>query len=136
VTIANRQMNFIPYIAVAAVGSKVVFLNEDPFPHNVFSPDGEKFNMGNIPQNGAHFHIFKTAGAYTLLCNLHPGMLGYVLVTPSTWFARTDAKGTFAMKHVPSGTYQVTAWAPREKPVTQAVTVTDGDANVVFELHR
>ncbi len=136
VTIANRQMNFIPYIAVAAVGARVVFSNEDPFPHNVFSPDNEKFNMGNIPQNGAHVRVFKQSGAYSLLCNLHPGMLGYVLVTPSAWFARVDAKGHFLMKHVPSGTYKVTAWAPRQTPVTQSVTVADTDATVTFDLHR
>ncbi|HLK39886.1 MAG TPA: carboxypeptidase regulatory-like domain-containing protein [Polyangiaceae bacterium] len=136
VTIANRQMNFIPYVSVAAVGAKVVFTNEDPFPHNVFSPDGDKFNMGNIPQNGAHVRVFKNPGAFSLLCNLHPGMLGYLLVTPSTWFARADAKGHFTMKHVPSGTYQITAWAPRQAPVTESVTVADGDVTVNFDLHR
>ncbi|MDP9036235.1 MAG: carboxypeptidase regulatory-like domain-containing protein [Myxococcota bacterium] len=136
VTIANRQMNFIPFVAVAAVGGKVVFTNEDPFPHNVFSPDNDKFNLGNIPQNGAHTRTFKTAGAYSLLCNLHPGMLGYLVVTPSTWFARTDGKGRFEMKHVPSGSYRVTAWAPRQAPVTQPVTVADGDVTVNFDLHR
>jgi plastocyanin len=136
VTIANKQMNFIPFLSVAAVGAKVVLTNEDPFPHNVFSPDNEKFNMGNIPQNGAHVRVFKNPGAYTLLCNLHPGMLGYLFVTPSAWFARTDAKGHYLMKHVPSGTYKVTAWAPRQTPVTQSVTVADGDATVNFDLHR
>lgn len=136
VTIANRQMNFIPFVAVAAVGGKVQFTNEDPFPHNVFSPDNEKFNMGNLPQNGAHSRVFKNPGAYSLLCNLHPGMLGYLVVTPSTWFARTDPKGKFEMKHVPSGTYKVTAWAPRQTPSTQSVTVTDGDVAVNFDLHR
>jgi plastocyanin len=136
VTISNRQMNFIPYVSVAAVGARVVFANEDPFPHNVFSPDNEKFNMGNIPQNGAHVRIFKNPGAYSLLCNLHPGMLGYLLVTPSAWFARTDAKGHFTMKHVPSGSYHITAWAPRQAPVTQNVTVAEGDVTVNFELHR
>jgi plastocyanin len=136
VTIANRQMNFIPYVAVAAVGARVVFTNEDPFPHNVFSPDNEKFNMGNIPQNGAHVRVFKQPGAYSLLCNLHPGMLGYLMVTPSAWFARVDGKGHFLMKHVPNGTYRVTAWAPRQTPVTQSVTVADADATVAFDLHR
>jgi plastocyanin len=136
VTVDNRQMNFIPFVAVVAVGGKVVFMNEDPFPHNVFSPDNEKFNMGNIPQNGAHQRVFHTPGAYSLLCNLHPGMLGYLLVTPSTWFARTDAKGKFVMKHVPSGTYKVTAWAPRQEPITQSVTVADADVTVNFDLHR
>lgn len=136
VTIANQKMNFIPFVSVAAVGAKVVFSNEDPFPHNVFSPDNERFNMGNIPQNGAHVRTFKTAGAYSLLCNLHPGMLGYLLVTPSAWYSRTDAKGHFAMKHVPSGTYKVTAWAPRLPLVTQAVTVAEGDVTITFDLHR
>jgi plastocyanin len=136
VTIANRQMTFIPFVAVASVGGKVVFTNEDPFPHNVFSPDNEKFNMGNLPQNGAHTRAFKNPGVYTLLCNLHPGMIGYLVVTPSTWFVRTDARGKFEMKHVPTGTYKVTAWAPRQVPVTQSVTVADGDVTVNFDLHR
>jgi plastocyanin len=136
VTIANRMMNFVPYIGVVAAGGKAVFVNEDPFPHNVFSPDNEKFNLGNIPQNGAHARVFKNPGAYSLLCNLHPGMLGYLLVTPSTWFARVDGKGHFDMKHVPSGTYKITAWAPRQTPVTQSVTVADADVTVSFDLHR
>jgi len=136
VTIANQKMNFIPFVSVAAVGAKVVFSNEDPFPHNVFSPDVDRFNMGNIPQNGAHVRTFKTPGAYSLLCNLHPGMLGYLLVTPSAWFARTDAKGHFIMKHVPSGTYKMTAWAPRLPPVTQSVNVAETDVTTTFDLHR
>jgi hypothetical protein len=130
------MMNFIPYIAVAAAGARLVFANEDPFPHNVFSPDNEKFNMGTIPQNGSHSRVFKTPGAYSLLCNLHPGMLGYLLVTPSTHYARTDGKGHFSMKHVPVGTYRVSAWAPRLPPVTQSVTVTEGDVTATFDLHR
>jgi plastocyanin len=136
VTILNRQMAFAPFLAVVPAGGKVVFANADPFPHNVFSPDNEKFNMGNIPQNVGHARVFPNPGAYSLLCNLHPGMLGYLLVTPSGWFARTDAKGTFALKHLPPGTYKVTAWAPRQTPVTQSVTVTDGDAPLNFDLHR
>jgi len=136
VTIDNRLMNFIPFVSVVSVGGKAVFANEDPFPHNVFSPDNEKFNMGNIPQNGAHFRVFKNPGVYSLLCNLHPGMLGYLLVTPSTWYARTDAKGNFSMKHVPAGTYKATAWAPRQAAITQPVTVSDGDVIIHFDLHR
>jgi plastocyanin len=136
VTIGNRQMTFVPWLSVVGVGGKVIFANEDPFPHNVFSPDNEKFNMGNIPQNGAHQRVFEHPGAYSLLCNLHPGMLGYLLVTPTTHYARTDAKGKYLIKHIPAGTYRVTAWAPRQGPVTQSVTVASGEATVNFELHR
>ncbi len=136
VSIDNRQMNFIPYVQVVAAGGKVVFANTDPFPHNVFSPDNEKFNLGNIPQSGSHVRVFKTAGAYSLLCNLHPGMLGYLLVTPSPHFVRVDAKGKFSMRDVPVGTWNVSAWAPRLKAFTQSVVITEGDVTANFDLHR
>jgi plastocyanin len=135
-TVDNRKMTFAPFVSVVPAGGKVTFTNDDPFPHNVFSPDNDKFNMGSIAQGGAHVRAFKNPGAYTLLCNLHPGMLGYLLVTPSHWFVRTDAKGTYKMKDVPSGTYKVTAWAPRQSPVTQSVAVTEGEVTRDFDLHR
>jgi plastocyanin len=135
-TIVNKMMTFAPFVAVVPVGGKAVFRNEDPFPHNVFSPDNEHFNMGMIPQLTAAVRVMKSAGAYTLLCNLHPGMLGYLVVTPSSYYAKADAQGRFAIKNVPSGTYKITAWAPRQQPVTQPVTVKDGDVSINFEIHR
>jgi len=135
-TITNRMMNFEPFVAVVPAGGKVFFRNEDPFPHNVFSSDNERFNIGTVPQHSAIPRTFKSAGAYTLLCNLHPGMIGYVVVTPSSYFAKADAQGHFVIKDVPPGTYKATAWAPRQQPVTQPVTVSAGDASLDFQLHR
>jgi plastocyanin len=135
-SITNRMMTFSPFVAVVPVGGKAIFRNEDPFPHNVFSADNEKFNMGIIPPRAAAVRVMKSAGTYTLLCNLHPGMLGYLVVSPSSYFAKADAQGRFAIKNVPPGTYKATAWAPRQQPVTQSVTVKDGDASINFELHR
>ena len=136
VSIDNGHMTFIPFIQVAPVGTKVIFSNSDPFPHNIFSPDNERFNLGTIVQHAAAVRVFKNPGEYALLCNLHPGMLGYLVVTPSTWFAKAGQGGVFAMKDVPAGTYKLTAWAPRNAPVTVPVTVKDGEVNVDFELRR
>jgi plastocyanin len=113
VTIGNRQMNFVPSLSVVGVGGKVIFA-----------------------KNGAHQRVFEHPGAYSLLCNLHPGMLGYLLVTPTTHYGRADSKGKYLIKHIPAGTYRLTAWAPRQAPVTQSVTVASGEASVNFELHR
>jgi plastocyanin len=135
-TMDNHDMAFTPMIAVVSVGGSVVFTNTDPLMHNVFTPDGEKWNLGEIPQYGSAFKRFDRAGAYTILCNLHPNMLAYVLVTPSTYFARTNADGLFALKNVPPGTYHVTAWAPRLQPETQVVTVSGGEVTTNFELGR
>lgn len=135
-TVNNAQMNFLPYVAVVTVGSSVTFGNADPFPHNVFSPDNEKFDIGVIPQHGSKAHKFDHEGYYTLLCNLHPNMKGYVVAVPSSAFGKTDAKGAYTIKDVPAGTYKITAWAPGVKPVTQSVTVATGDVATNFELHR
>jgi plastocyanin len=135
-TVTNHLMNFVPFVSVVPVGGKVVFANDDPFPHNVFSTDGERFNIGVLPPHEARARVFKNAGAYALLCNLHPGMLGYAVIVPSSYFGKADAHGHFSIKNVPSGTYKITAWAPRVQPVTQSVTVNEGDASVTFELHR
>ena len=134
--IDNRQMAFVPFVTVIPAGGKVTFQNSDPFPHNVFSPDAEKFNMGTISHNEILVHSFPKAGEYSLLCNLHPGMLGYVVVAPSSYFAKTDAKGHYAIKAVPTGTYKVTAWSPRLPTETKSVDVKGGDATLDFELHR
>jgi hypothetical protein len=135
-TISNRMMTFIPYVSVVPVGGKGIFRNDDPFPHNVFSPDNERFTLGMIPQRAAAVRSFKTPGYYTLLCNLHPGMLGYLVVTPSSYYAKADAHGHYSIKNVPPGTYKITAWAPRQQPVTQPVTVKEGDIAVDFDIHR
>ena len=134
--IDNRQMAFVPFVTVIPAGGKVTFLNSDPFPHNVFSPDADKFNMGTISQNQMLVHSFPKAGEYSLLCNLHPGMLGYIVVAPSSYFAKTDAKGHYAIKAVPPGTYKVTAWSPRLPTETKSVDVKGVDATLDFELHR
>jgi plastocyanin len=135
-TITNHQMNFLPYVSVVPVGGRVVFRNDDPFPHNVFSPDGERFNVGMIAPHEGRAREFKIAGEYSLLCNLHPGMLGYVVITPSSYYAKADGRGHFSIKNVPPGTYKVSAWAPRQQVVTKSVTVKDGDVAVDFELQR
>ncbi len=134
--IDNHQMTFSPMVQVITAGGSVTFSNSDPFPHNVFSPDG-KFNLGTIPQNSAAApHRFDKTGEFTLLCNLHPGMIGYLIVSPSSYFAKGDGKGRFRIKDVPNGTYKITAWAPRLPVVTQTITVGGAEAQANFELHR
>jgi hypothetical protein len=63
-------------------------------------------------------------------------MIGYVVATPSSYYAKVDAKGHFAIPDVPNGTYKATAWAPRVSPTTLAVTVNGADATIDFDLHR
>lgn len=135
-SIDQRMMMFVPYVAAVAVGGTVSFVNSDPFPHNVFSPSGDKFDLGTLSKGGVGRHAFKTPGAYTLLCNVHPGMIGYVYVAPSSYFAVANAQGEFNIRAVPEGTYKIAAWAPKMGGPAKSVTVRGADAKVEIEIDK
>jgi len=134
--VSNHNMGFAPLLQVIAAGGSISFLNDDPFPHNVFSPDHGRFDLGLVQPGHAITHKFEKAGAYTLLCNLHPNMLGWIVVAPSSYFAKTDARGHFVIKDVPLGKYTIEAWAPRLQTASQPIEVTGKPTKVEFELHR
>ena len=136
VTINQQKMMFMPYIAVVAVGGAVTFLNSDPFPHNVFTVGAERFDLGMIPKGGAGRHVLNKTGAYTLLCNVHPGMVGYLYAAPSSYFAKANGKGQFTIKQVPEGTYKIGAWAPKMTGPAKSVTVKGGDASIDLEVAK
>jgi plastocyanin len=126
---------FTPFIAVVTTGGTVTFGNKDALTHHVFSPDLEKWDTGYLRQNESAVRRFDSPGPIALLCNIHPEMIGYVLVIPSTYFGRVDGGGRYSVADVPEGTYRVTAWAPRMQTVTQSVTVgPTGKVTANFEL--
>ena len=53
-------------------------------------------------------------GRYALSCHLHSRMRGYVFVTDTPWFGKTDAKGQLALDNLPDGLVDVQAWHPEQ----------------------
>src|SRR5574340_1609195 len=49
-TMDQRQMQFLPHVLPVGEGTTVKFVNSDPTPHNVFSPDNDKYSLGTWPQ--------------------------------------------------------------------------------------
>jgi plastocyanin len=88
VTVDNRQLTFAPFLVVVPAGGHVVFHNSDPFPHNVFSPDNDKFNKHRTRGAGP----IQEAREIHALCNLHP-MLGYRRVASSYFWRRPTRRG-------------------------------------------
>jgi plastocyanin len=126
---------FRPVIAVVTTGGTVTFGNRDALTHHVFSPDIQQWDTGYLRKNDTAGRTFETPGAIAVLCNIHPEMIGYVLVIPSTSFSMVGPEGRYAIAGVPPGTYRATAWAPHMQPATQSVTVGSlGPATVAFEL--
>lgn len=126
---------FTPFIGVVTAGGTVTFGNKDALTHHMFSPDLPGWDTGYLSKDASVSRRFETPGAFALLCNIHPEMLGYLLVIPSTSFGVVAPDGKYAIADVPPGTYRATLWAPRMLPSTQTVVVTaDGVATANFEL--
>ncbi len=132
VTMDQKQMQFIPHVLPVLVGTTVKFLNSDPTPHNVFSGDYEKFNLGTWPQGQTKDHVFakcaKAPCVYATLCRVHAEMEGYVVVLQNPYFAVSAKDGHYAIPNLPPGKYEVAVWHPKLKGKSQPVTVAAGAA--------
>jgi len=140
--IDQKGLLFQPHITVVLVGTTVDFLNSDKVAHNVFWPSvmqgGKKLpgkNLGTWPQGEKRPFKFDQAGAAALLCNVHPEMSGYVVVSPTPYYAITDKSGNYKIENVPDGQYNVIAWHEGAKSQTKATAVA-GDAKADFTLTK
>jgi plastocyanin len=138
--IDQKGLMFQPHLVVVEQGTTVEFLNSDKVAHNVFWPSvgGNKkltHNLGTWPQGEKRSFKFDNPGAVALLCNVHPEMSGYVVVTPTPYFATTDKSGEYKIENVPDGSYNVTAWHEGAKNQSKPVTVA-GDSKADFTLSK
>lgn len=119
----EKEKVFIPRILPVVVGSTVEFRNSDPFRHNIFSPDGERYNLGTWVGTAVKTYTFKKTGVYRQLCNTHPEMLAYIVVLDTPYFALTDGDGKFEVAGVPEGRYRAKVWGEKLKPSQFALTL-------------
>jgi plastocyanin len=124
----QKGLVFNPHVMVVQVGTTVDFLNSDAVQHNVFWPSisgnkKEGHNLGTWPKGEKRAFQFNTPGVVPLLCNVHPEMSGYIIVSPTPYFAETDASGAYKIDNVPDGKYNVVAWHEGMKTQTKPVDV-------------
>jgi plastocyanin len=122
---------FIPHVLPVLIGTSVEYHNEDPFKHNVFSPDYGGFNLGAWGQGATKEHKYdtckKTPCVYRQMCLIHPHMLGFVLVMQNPYFAKTDDNGRYTIADVPPGKYTLAIWHEGKlKAESKTITVEAG----------
>lgn len=140
ITIDQKGLMFVPHITAVAQGTTIDFLNSDSVAHNVFwaSISGNKklgHNLGTWPKGQRQSFKFDNPGVVSLLCNVHPEMAAYVIVSPTPYFAQTNAAGEFKIENVPDGAYTVTAWHEGAKNKSNPIKVA-GDTAADFTLSK
>jgi hypothetical protein len=83
-------------------------------------------NLGTWPKGEKRSFTFDKPGVVPMLCNVHPEMAGYLVVSPTPYFAETDDSGAYKIKDVPDGSYSVTVWHEGAKNQSKPVTVAGG----------
>lgn len=140
VVIDQKGLMFMPHITAVQQGATVDFLNSDTVAHNVFwaSVGGNKklgHNLGTWPKGQKKSFKYDDPGAIPLLCNVHPEMSAYIVVSPTPYFAVTDKSGAYKIENVPDGAYTVTAWHEGAKNKSNPVKVT-GDTAADFTVSK
>lgn len=124
----QRGLSFLPAVLAVKPGTTVEFLNNDVVLHNVFSPGrvvgvGEPFDLGTYSRGEMRHRTFTELGAHTILCNVHPEMVAYIVSVPAEHRAVTDPDGSFSIGDVPSGSYQLRVWYPQSPEFAMDVQV-------------
>jgi plastocyanin len=108
----NLRCRFTPHVSAASVGQFVVLKNSDPILHtaHAFFPSGQpQFNVGLYPGRASRKPLLN-AGIVKILCEVHPWMSAYVVVTEHPYHAVSDMYGDYEIRDVPPGVYKLKVW--------------------------
>ena len=137
----QRDGQFVPHLLVVERGAAVEFPNSDIVAHHVYS-----FSRPNdfvlplykgVPPEPI---VFEQDGIVTLGCNIHDGMLAYIVVVDTPVFGTTDEHGRLSVAVDDSASsYEVRIWSPRIRDATNSLLIAlprVPDDDVVFKLRK
>src|SRR3954470_13436970 len=146
--IVTRNKVLVPHVLAVPAGSTVVFPNDDPISHNLFSlSSNNAFDLGLYRKGAGKSQKFDSTGIVNVYCNVHPNMSAVIHVLSTPYFRFADATGAFSVDDVPPGKYRLVVWNEQggqsEAPVidvtasglTQAVTLTLDSRNYRATVH-
>lgn len=128
----QQHKQFVPHVLVVQTGTSVLFPNHDDVSHHVYSFSRSKpFELGLYKGQAYPPVVFDEPGTVVLGCNIHDGMLGYIKVVDTPYFALTNGEGAALIDGLPDGDYSLEVWTPRLRenglPSPQPLAVVSGD---------
>src|SRR5512132_1189406 len=120
----SEKKRFTPRVIVVSRQGLVDFPNVDPIYHNVFSVSGaNRFDLGLYRAGASKSRSFAEPGLVRVYCNIHPQMVGFLMVVDSDFAAVTDRDGAFRFEGVPAGPWTLKAWHEEGTEVSVPLTL-------------
>jgi plastocyanin len=111
--IAQRDLQFAPFVLVVPVGADVSFPNFDNVRHHVYSfSPVRRFELRLYAREQARNVHFDRPGIVPLGCNIHDNMIAFIDVVDTGFAARTDASGQARFTAIPGSQVLVRIWHP------------------------
>lgn len=137
----QRDVMFVPHILVVEKGAAVSFPNSDVIAHHVYSfSRPNEFILPLYKGAPPDPVVMQHDGVVILGCNIHDGMLGYIVVVDTAVFGVTDASGRVSLDVAAAATdYEVGIWSPRIRDSRETLVqkfATPPNTSVAFKLQK
>jgi hypothetical protein len=101
------------HIGFARCGDEIEMVSRDPFFHGLHANGGAFFSLTFPDLNRPLRRPLKEKGIVELASAAgYFWMRAYLFVDEHPYYTRTDAKGSFVLRQVPPGRYEVVCWIP------------------------
>jgi hypothetical protein len=138
VTLDQIGCRYVPHVVGLRTNQALKITNSDATAHNVHPvpQNNREWNESQYPGSPALVKKFPLEDiAVPVKCNQHSWMKAWVAVVKHPFFAVSAADGTFSIKGLPPGQYELEAWHEKLGSKTLQITVSEkGEAKGDFSF--
>jgi len=134
VLLDQKGCDYSPHMVVMRAGQPLKIRNSDDTLHNIHPRPtaNAEFNIGQPRQGMESLRegekgFSKPEVMIPVGCDVHPWMRAYISVFDHPFFAVSQEDGTFEIKGLPAGEYEIEAFHGKLKGQTQKATVKEGE---------
>jgi plastocyanin len=114
--VAQKDMQFEPFVLIVPVGADVAFPNLDPYKHHVYSFSPAKtFELKLYGRDETRKVRFDKVGVIGLGCNIHDDMSAFIRVVDTPYAIKSGARGEAVIRDIPAGPATLIVWHPYQK---------------------
>jgi len=134
VELDQKGCHYVPHVFGMMAKQPLKIVNDDDTLHNIHAmpTKSKEFNVGQPNKGMATLRTFAEPEIMVhLKCDVHPWMSAYVGVMSNPFYSVTGDDGSYSLKGLPAGDYELVAWQEKYGEQTQKVKIGDGETKTV-----